>query len=160
MRNLNVKYSLVFLDNRLDNLVESIDKYFGITTKGSFVVLLNYAIVNYEKLNRFDYTYEKGKKGFRIETDNDYDTLLLSMIPSYLDINSSEYTLEEVLTNNTVFNEIFNDLVNLSCKAGVYLLENELFSYKNRVSPSNVEFFIQDILRVLLNITEIKNKER
>lgn len=138
-------FSAKYLDKRLEGLVTGLSTYFNMSTKLTFLFLASYGIKKQIDIS----TYECQGQGpqFRWGTDSDINPYIDILLAKVVKIHGNNEDIAEVLTTKDLYERYFNLLFNYANQSGLYLLNNELSSYKNGVRVNSVSF-VQDCLAI------------
>lgn len=141
------------LDRRLDNLIESLGKYFKLSNKLSFIFLAAYGIKNNVDIS--NYVYQGPGVMFRYETDKEYNILLDILIVKIAKMYDSNINVVDIFNKEELYNRYFDLLFRYANATGIVLLENELVSYRRRITSENENYFILDVLNILKDFDEM-----
>ena len=147
-------YSSKHIDPKLTNILNGLKTYFGFTTKASFVFLATYGMLNYKNLGISwqDYVIPKGNDNeFRESEDNGTDPAIDILIERMGKIKNLSY--EQIRTDENLVNECMMDLCRMANATGMYLLDNDLYSFKGHpINESNAVIFMGVICQLIDDI--------
>jgi|SRR5690554_6459725 len=145
---INLNYAARKIDHRLNNLSDYIDKFFSVSTKSFFVLLLSYGLENNINPNSVVIEFNNGKS-FRSDTDPKPDSALYVLIIKYLNNTGQIDKIDEILEDRSKFEKIMDELTRIASASGLYLLETELSSYKGIITNAKKAEFMADVLNAL-----------
>lgn len=136
------KFANKQFDYSLKPLLEGLNNYFGLSTKGSFVFLAGYGLKCPESYSEHinDLFDSKGSE-WRDDTDTVYDTAVDVLIERY----SAQHNLQfkDVRSNPETLKKVTDELMKIANAVGKGWLDGELSSFKKGVSNDEKETFVK-----------------
>ena len=150
------------LENKGRPIYDALNKYFGISNKGAFILMATYAIysenVDLEQKVETNVNEEvpdsKKEKLLQIRygTDSTWNNYLNATILRLAKIDGVSF--EQALGQKEIYNKYLDKLNIYAHAASSYLLKNDLNSYKKGVNDNNSHNFIQDMLSIFEELEE------
>lgn len=136
-------YSNKSFDEKLSPFLDALDKYMGISTKGSLVLLSGLGLMDSETMSSSWKMYTAKGRGreLRANTDSEYNAAL-DIVLAKLAKTIGEHKISDILTSNELYNKYVGYLMNI---ANIYcegLLKEDFIEYKNGVNANNCEGFM------------------
>lgn len=136
------KFANKQFDGSLRPLLEGLNDYFGLSTKGSFVFLAGYGLKYPESYSEHinDVFDSKGSE-WRDDTDTVYDTAVDILIERY----SARHNLDfkNVRSNGELLKQVIDELMKIANAIGKGWLEGELSSFKKGIPYDERETFVK-----------------
>lgn len=136
------KFANKQFDYSLKPLLEGLNNYFGLSTKGSFVFLAGYGLKYPESYSEhINDSFDSKGSEWRDDTDTVYDTSVDILIERY----SAQHNLQfkDVRSNPETLKKVIDDLMKIANAVGKGWLDCELSSFKKGVSNDEKETFVK-----------------
>ena len=161
--NITEHFSAKTLDNKHRPIYDALKKYFGISTKGTLLLLATYGLysenVQYEpsainNLKESNDTERNSGKILQIRsgTDSEWNNFFNSIILKLAKMDETSF--DKTFGDKETYNKYVDTLIDYAHQTAEYFLDNELNSYKKGVTTSNSDKFIQDMLLILKELEE------
>lgn len=136
------KFANKQFDGSLKPLIEGLNTYFGLSTKGSFVFLAGYGLKYPESYSEhINDSFDSKGSEWRDDTDPVYDTAVDVLIERY----SAQHSLQfkDVRSNPDTLKKVTDELMKIANAVGRGWLDGELSSFKKGVPGDEKETFVK-----------------
>ena len=136
-------YSNKSFDEKLSPFLDALDKYVGISTKGSLVLLSGLGLMDSNTMNSSweNYTSKGRGRELRANTDSEYNACL-DIVIAKLAKKIGKNKICEILTDNELYNKYVSYLMNIASIYCENLLKEDFIEYKTIVNSNNCNGFI------------------
>ena len=143
-------------DTSVVPLIKGLNECFGLSTKASFVFLAAYGMKYPDRIdfsNRI--SYEAKGRGSEWRDDTDNETLGPAVdILIERQAQKDGYTFQQVRTDGVLLKKVTDELMAIATCTALWMLNNDLESFKKGVSPSNKQDFIIIVADFLKELAE------
>lgn len=129
-------------DSSIRPLLEGLNDYFGLSTKGSFVFLAGYGLKYPNSYSEhFNDTFDSKGSEWRDDTDTVYDTAVDVLIERY----SAQHNLDfkDVRSNGDLLKQVIDELMKIANAVGKGWLDGDLSSFKKGIPNDERETFVK-----------------
>lgn len=136
------KFANKQFDSSLKPLLEGLNNYLGLSTKGSFVFLAGYGLKYPESYaEHIDDSFDSKGSEWRDDTDTVYDTAVDILIERY----SAQHNLQfkDVRSNPEILKKVVDELMKIANAVGKGWLDAELSSFRKGIPGDEKETFVQ-----------------
>ncbi len=136
------KFANKQFDGSLKPLVDGLNDYFGLSTKGSFVFLVGYGMKYPESYSEhINDSFDSKGSEWRDDTDNSYDTAVDVLIERY----SAQHGLDfkSVRSNGDLLKQVLDELMKIANAVGKGWLDGDLSSFKKSIPDDESETFVK-----------------
>lgn len=136
------KFANKQFDSSIRPLLEGLNDYFGLSTKGSFVFLAGYGLKYPNSYSEhFNDTFDSKGSEWRDDTDTVYDTAVDVLIERY----SAQHNLDfkDVRSNGNLLKQVIDELMKIANAVGKGWLDGDLSSFKKGIPNDERETFVK-----------------
>jgi len=136
------KFANKQFDSSLKPLLEGLNNYLGLSTKGSFVFLAGYGLKYPESYaEHINDSFDSKGSEWRDDTDIVYDTAVDILIERY----SAQHNLQfkDVRSNPEILKKVVDELMKIANAVGKGWLDAELSSFRKGIPNDEKETFVQ-----------------
>lgn len=136
------KFANKQFDSSLRPLLEGLNDYFGLSTKGSFVFLAGYGLKYPESYSEHinDAFDSKGSE-WRDDTDTVYDTAVDILIERYSAQHGFDF--KNVRSDGELLKQVVDGLMKIANAVGKGWLDGDLSSFKKNIPNDEKETFVK-----------------
>ena len=136
------KFANKQFDSSIRPLLEGLNDYFGLSTKGSFVFLAGYGLKYPNSYSaHINDTFDSKGSEWRDDTDTVYDTAVDVLIERCSAQNNLDF--KNVRSNGELLKQVIDELMKIANAVGKSWLDGDLSSFKKGIPNDERETFVK-----------------